>query len=160
MFERKPPGAFAELIPELQHWNNGTGIDVDGWIRCVGNFEHAIGYGRLFWPEFHEHDGCVFWKESFDEANYRHWLEATGGDKRATQAMMNHEHLAELFSTPDLQPTRAQLVYVGRVLQDIWGTKLKRDFPGMHVIVDLFGEDSEDLRDIQITVYRHVEAAV
>jgi hypothetical protein len=23
---------FAELIPEMRLWNNGAGIDVDGWL--------------------------------------------------------------------------------------------------------------------------------
>ena len=51
---------MADLVPETRDWNNGLGIDLESWIGCTGGFEQAIGYGELFWPEFLEMDGCVF----------------------------------------------------------------------------------------------------
>lgn len=39
---------FDTLIPELPKWDEGKGIDVDSWLACVGNFEHAVAYARLF----------------------------------------------------------------------------------------------------------------
>jgi hypothetical protein len=50
---------FDKLIPELRHWNNGKGIHVLEWLSAIGNYEHAIAYAELFWPDFVEHDGCV-----------------------------------------------------------------------------------------------------
>jgi hypothetical protein len=37
-------------------------------------------YRRIFWPNFIEHDGCVFL--AFDEAIYQQWFHQTRGDKR------------------------------------------------------------------------------
>ena len=50
---------FNKLIPELKDWNNGKGIDIYSWIGCVGDFQKAIGYSVIFWPEFIEIDGGV-----------------------------------------------------------------------------------------------------
>lgn len=37
---------------DLGAWNNGDGIDLEGWIDCMGNYELAVGYCTVFWPEF------------------------------------------------------------------------------------------------------------
>lgn len=152
----KPEGAFGHLIPELRDWNGGAGIDVDSWICCVGNFEHAIGYGRLFWPEFVAFDGCVF-GPGFTESNYRNWMDSTKGDKRAVQVVMNHQHILDLFGDQALSPTRDQVVYLGRLLKDVWSAKLKRDFPGWVVVVSFPEEHCEDLLDYEITFFREPE---
>ena len=130
MSSERPEGEFADLIPELKDWNGGDGIGVETWIGCVGSFEHAIGYAQLFWPEFVEHDGCVFSKVAFDEENYRSWLRATDGDKVKAQATINHVHLFELFAYQEPGPTHKQLIYLGNFLRDVWKTKLERDLPG------------------------------
>jgi len=45
---------FDKLIPELKDWNNGKSVDVQSWIECGGDFQKAIGYSAMFWPEFVE----------------------------------------------------------------------------------------------------------
>jgi hypothetical protein len=95
---------------EVKDWDDGKGIDVDSWICCIGNFEHAIGYARLFWPEFIRHDGCVFHARLFDEKNYINWLEHLKGDRRAVQAVMNHRHIISLFGDSSLDPTQEQIL--------------------------------------------------
>ena len=43
---------FNTLIPEIQAWNNGVGIDPMGWVGCEERIELAIGYALVFWPRF------------------------------------------------------------------------------------------------------------
>jgi hypothetical protein len=145
---------FAMLIPELPKWNNGKGIDIDSWICCVGSFEHAVGYSRLFWPEFLMHDDSVFFREGFSIESYKGFMHQSSGDRSAVERVMNHRHLADLFCEPSLSPTREQLLYVGDVLQQMWTAKLHRDFPGISFGVPLFGTDSTDLMDLVITFHR------
>jgi hypothetical protein len=151
--QERRQGEFEELLPALREWNDGAGINIDDWITCVGSFDHAIGYARLFWPEFIEHDGCVFFADAsgFDEAVYLSWMAHTNGDRRAVQAVMNHRHLMRLFGDVSLRPTRAQLRYLGRKLKDIWSAKLMRDFPGYQVAVTFADESLEQLDDYEIT---------
>ena len=82
------PEDDAKLNPELAGWSKGEGIDILSWLGCVGNFEHAIAYARLFWPEFQLHDGCIFFG-GVHQATYEEWLRAMNGNKTSLQVVMN-----------------------------------------------------------------------
>jgi hypothetical protein len=70
--EPKQKTDFRELIPELQNWNRGgKGIDIETWIGCEGDHKHLIGYGRILWPVFIEHDECIFMGDSINEGSYQ-----------------------------------------------------------------------------------------
>lgn len=148
---------MADLVPETRDWNNGLGIDLESWIGCTGGFEQAIGYGELFWPEFLEMDGCVFFA-GVAETNYRDWMQHTGGDKRAVETVLNHRHITDLFSGQGAQPSRHQVLYLGRLLREIWGVKLASDFPQRRFVVSFPENGSEDLLDHVVTFYQAGEA--
>jgi hypothetical protein len=141
---------FSKLIPELGQWNNGDGISVEAWINCMGSFELAIGFSVLFWPYFVEHEGCVFFG-GFSEESYRGFMQACGGDRRRVEAVMNHRHLSDLFCKPEDSATEQQLLYLGRVLKDIWQTKLTRDFPERKFVVSFEEGPREDPIEYEIT---------
>jgi len=146
---------FRELIPELKKWNRGgKGIDLETWISCEGDHKHLIGYARILWPDFVEHDGCIFLGESLDETSYRAWLAQTKGDKKKVEVVMNHRHILHLFSRSHHEPPSPEVVlHVGRLMRDILQAKLNRDFPGRKVTVT-FGEDGvDDFADDQITFF-------
>lgn len=103
---------FAELIPELPTWNNGAGISVEGWTVCSGSFELAIGYSRLFWPDFTEYEGCIFFS-NFSIDSYRGFMEQCKGDRCCVEALMNHRHVFDYFSHADGSATEAQIIYLG-----------------------------------------------
>jgi hypothetical protein len=141
-------------LPSLSR-NSGYGTTGKGSrIIGIGNFQHAIGYSRIFWPEFEEHDGCLFLHGAFDRETYESWLRESHGDKRATQAAMNHQHLADLFSGADQSPTHDQLLYIGGILREMWAAKLSRDFPGARIVVEFPDERLQDLQDYEITFFR------
>ena len=143
---------FKALIPKLEEWNNGKGIDVDSWLAFIGRYEEAIAYARLFWPEFIEHDGCVFRALSFNEENYQSWLESTESNRVATQAVMNHIHIIDLFpnSSP---PTILQLNHLGQILFEIWKCKLAREFPGLEIEVEYHEGSEEDPYAYELTFF-------
>jgi len=149
---------FANLIPETRDWNAGKGIDLMSWLGCVGSFEHAIAYGELFWPEFAEFNGCVFFA-GFSEESYRGFMCQTKGNKQAVEAVMNHRHILDLFSRPELQPSQNQIVYLGRLLREIWAAKLRRDFPDKRLVVSFPEHPSEDLLDYEVTFFQEGVAA-
>jgi hypothetical protein len=142
-----------ELVPELNDWNVGKGIGLADWITCVGNFEHALGYSALFWPRFCEHDGCVFCADGFTVDNYNTWLDGGRRDRKAVQSVMNHVHIVDLFPNVTSDPTRAQVVRLGRVLREMFSAKLAQDFPSKKVEVHFYEEDCEDLLDYQLTFF-------
>jgi hypothetical protein len=139
-----------KLIPELSGWNNGDGIDVESWIRCVGRYDHAIGYASLFWPRFVVHDDCVF-RYTLDKDTYSRWMDATGNDKRRVEAVVNHLHILDLFRDSEFQPNRDVILYVGSIFKDMWSCKLERDFPSRHFDVVFPDDASMELVDYEIT---------
>ncbi|MHB8214538.1 MAG: hypothetical protein ACYDDS_00530 [Candidatus Sulfotelmatobacter sp.] len=146
---------FERLIPELKDWNSGKGIDIDGWISCEGDHKHLIGYARILWPDFTEHDGCIFLGDRVEEENYQAFLAQTKGDKTRVEAVMNHQHIVDLFSRSHPErPTREVVIYLGRLMKDILESKLSRDFPGRKITVSFPEGDLEELLEYQITFFQ------
>lgn len=144
---------LADLVPETRQWNGGRGIDLLGWLGCTGGIEHAIACGELFWPDFVAFDGCVLFA-GFSEDGYRGFVAQTGGDRRAVEAVLNHRHVADLFAGSGNEPTRHQVVYLGRLLREVWAAKLHRDFPEKEFVVAFPEEPVACLSDYEITFYQ------
>ena len=81
-------------------------------------------------------------------------MEQTRGNRQAVEAVLNHRHILDLFYRPELKPTRAQVVYLGRLLKEMWAAKLQRDFPGKRFVVSLSEEEIEELLDYQVTFFQ------
>lgn len=45
---------------ELQAWSGGEGIDLEGWVGCMGTFSLAVGYAAVFCPDFVEFEDYIF----------------------------------------------------------------------------------------------------
>ena len=141
------------LIPELSKWNDGHGIGLLSWVRCVGRLDHAVAYAAYFWPDFVIHDDCLFLRPP-DVANYNDWMRQCNGDRTSVESVMNHLHLAEMFGDDGFEPTPEVLAHLGRLLADMWTCKLRREFPERRVKVELSGVGSHDLLDYEITVHQ------
>jgi hypothetical protein len=144
---------FATLIPELSRWNNGKGISVDAWISGEGDYEHLVGYSRILWPNFVEYDQCIL-RAGFSKKSYKGFLQQTKGNRTAVEAVMNHEHVLDLFVNAEPKPTREMVLYIGRLLKEIWQAKLSRDFPGKAITVSFPEDYSEDLVEYEITFFQ------
>ncbi len=142
---------FSTIIPALQEWNNGAGIDPKSWIECVGNYELATGYSLVFWPKFVCFSGYVF-REGFRESSVAGFEKATGGNRIAVESVMNHLHIADIHC--NVEPNAGQLRYIGRTLREIWETKLSRDFPGLRFVVSFNDEPDLDLTDYELTFWQ------
>ena len=137
--------------PALADWASGP----SGWLHAFGSFDHAQAFSTLFWPGFITHDGCTFL--DFDEKLYADWLVNLKGDKTAVEAMMNHRHICDLLPEPSAErkPTREQVLFVGRVLKEMWSCKLRRDFPAKHFTVSFPEDYNEDLVDYEISFFHN-----
>jgi hypothetical protein len=143
-----------KLVPTALPWNEGKETGVWEWRYLTGDYSQAIAYGELFWPDFQAHDGCVLWAEGFDESNYNAFMEQTSGNRRAVEAVMNHVHIAYLFDSLRVDPTTDQMVYLGRLLREIWSVKLRHDFPDRRFVVHFEEDSSEDDIGYEITFYQ------
>lgn len=144
---------FNILIPELSRWNNGAGIDVDGWICGSGTFQLAVGYSRIFWPKFIEFEGLILREGSFSAETVRGFTEQTKGDKPSVEAVINHIHIETIHGGAD-DVSRERLVFLGNLLKDIYSVKLAHDFPSR--VFEVLFDDSfkEYLIDYQLTFFQ------
>src|SRR4051794_9102242 len=115
--------------PRLSDWPGS----LRDWVQTFGTFDEAVAYAGFFWPDFVTHDGCIFLE--FDETAYLEWMKPTAGNRQAVEATINHRHIRDLFAQQHPEPTREQLVQLGRFLKQMWESKLGRDFPDREIVV-------------------------
>jgi hypothetical protein len=150
-----PAPDFSTLIPELPQWNDGSGIDPESWVECVGNYELATGYSLIFWPRFVRFEGYVLRADtdgSVGVESLRGFERATACDRASVEAVMNHVHIADIHC--NVEATEAQLRYLGRVLKDIHDVKLARDFPDLQFTVSFNDEPGLNLIDYELTFWQ------
>lgn len=80
-------------------------------------------------------------------------MQATGGDLTAVEIVLNHRHILDLFSNSEFKPTRDLVLYLGRLLRDMWSRKLEGDFPGRPIIVSFDEGFNKELVYYQITFF-------
>ncbi len=120
-------------------------------------FLRLLGTGReVLWPDFMEHDGCVFVNklDDTDKQTYRDWLDQLGGDRPRVEAVMNHQHIVELLEHVVESPSREVVLTVGRLMRDLWASKLSRDFPERRFIVSFPEDHCDDLVEYEITFFQ------
>jgi hypothetical protein len=140
------------MRPELRRWNNGSGIDLEGWVGCSGNFSLAVGYTTVFWPEF-ERNGKYILRKGIADENILGF--ETGGSPASVEAVLNHLHLSSIHYGGCEDLTSDKLVWLGRVLREIYQSKLAWQFPDDPCEVDLYmPDDREDLWEYQITFWQ------
>lgn len=140
---------------ELAPWNNGTGIALESWIGCEGRFALAIGYSSVFWPEFVEFDGYVL-RKGFSESSLRGFEKQDGSTRKDVELHMNHLHIADIQHVGCADISEDKLVYLGRVLREIYEVKLKCQFPDRPCTVDFHKPSKgDDLFEYQITFWQN-----
>jgi hypothetical protein len=144
------------MSAELGAWNNGSGIDLESWIGCEGRFSLAVGYAAVFWPEFVEFDGYIL-RRGFSEESLRGFESRARADRKGTEWLMNHLHIADIHHSgcPDL--TKDKIVVLGAVLREIYEAKLRYVFPERPCTVEFsVPADSEDLMEYQLSFWQRI----
>lgn len=153
-----------DLIPEISEYKNLNGEDfcIERWLSCNTTAELLIGYTTLFYPEFEEYLGGVFFA-GIDEVKKR--FNPKGDFDRQSfeniQRLYNHRHILDLFAGSDSHATITpiQVEFIARMLCEIWAMKLKHDFPHLDTHVQVYDLGSEYLDEVQITFWAEPKAS-
>jgi hypothetical protein len=143
---------LSELIDGLSDWNGGKGVSPEGWLSATGNFQLACGYTLVFWPQFVEYDGMIL-REGFDRESLEGFLSSYGEDKSKVEWVMNHLHLVDIHYVGSPDASLERILFIGRVLKEIYECKLANDFPSKDIVVELVGGEDEDLFNHQLSFF-------
>jgi hypothetical protein len=147
---------------ELGAWNNGKGIDLEGWICGSGNFSLAVGYTTIFCPEFTEFEDYIFAGEPLDEEGIqtvRGFESQEGSTPMSVEWVLNHIHIADLHSRGCEDLTADKLVVLGECLRKIYEARLNYLFPEKPCTVEFYKpEDPNDLEQYQLSFWQKKHA--
>ena len=141
------------LIPDMKDWNNGAGIDPEGWVACEGNFRLASAYTLVFWPQFTEVDGMIF-RGQPDYETVANWMKSCGGTRQSVEATLNHIHILDLHYRGCPDASLETIIHLGNVLKDIYATKLRAQFPDREFVVEFYEPPDQNLQDYQLLFYQ------
>jgi len=143
-----------DMKAELGAWNNGSGIDLETWISCMGGFQLAVGYTTIFWPHFRLIDDMIL-RDNFTEQSLADWKVSCAENLAGIESVINHIHLKDIhyYDCPDVSADRLQ--FLGRILKNIYQAKLAWEFPDRPCVVDFYEpENRNDLQEYQITFWQ------
>ncbi|MFV1922452.1 MAG: hypothetical protein ACMZ63_07605 [Methylotenera sp.] len=150
----KQPYPIPESMQEeLSKWNNGSGIDLEGWLCSSGSYSLAAGYTTLFWPEFIEFEGYLL-RKGFSIESLRGFEQVDGTNPKTIEWVMNHMHIAHVhYGSEDM--SKDKIILLGNTLKEIYQAKLKWLFPEKPCLVELYiPEQHDDLDDYQISFWQ------
>jgi hypothetical protein len=150
-----------KLIPEIKDWQNQDRQDfgVEDWIAIEGNVKLAIGYSLIFWPDFIEHEDCVFLKSHFSLDGFNNWKNVDYVKYFSQiEYVINHVHILDIFANEkQAEVTRDQIIYLGEILRDMYESKLNNQFKERTFCVTFNGhENPGDLIDYELSFHQHV----
>ena len=147
---KKTPN-FEEMIPELTTHLDGKPVDLELWLARIGRYDHAVAYASLIWPQFTEHEGCVFLGPEVP-STYQEWKAKYADNTQAIERMLNHQHILDMFpSSPE--PNQALVLFLGKLLQETWAAKLAGEFPDRSFVVEFFDDFDISVDNPSITFY-------
>ena len=135
-----------EQLKNYQLWRkaNGEAFTLLDYLYGVANIELAIAFTALFWPEFTEHKGGVFFAIGFSEQLYDQWHEALKGDLVGIEQVMNHRHVADLL--PGSENTSSEnVLYLGQKIAEMWESRLARLYPKRRFSVRCYRDEDSDV---------------
>lgn len=121
----------SDLLPELQAWNEGRGIEPLDYVFCIARSDVTVAFVDLFWPRFVEFEGYVL-REGFDEKTLRGWEARPGIKRKNIEAAVNFLDVGCLFANskePESALLDARMDFVFATLSETYAAKLARDFP-------------------------------
>jgi len=139
---------------ELSAWNDGDGIDLQGWISGMGNFKLAVGYTTVFWPEFQELNGYIL-RSDVTLDSVKHWESVPDRTKKQVECALNHFHIADIQQAFCEDISKDKVIYLGSTLVEIYQAKLSWSFPNNPCHVEFYHPDNaEDLMAYQLTFWQ------
>lgn len=100
-----------------------------------------LGMVKFLWPNFVERKGCVLLPWAFDNQTLDAWWDSLGGDQSKIEAVVNHQHISDLFPEHDLAEGEGD--ELARAIARCWSAALQARFPDRRFSVDVYSEPDD-----------------
>lgn len=142
------------MTDELGVWNNGAGIPLETWTEYEGNFKLAVGYAAVFWPKF-EAVGKYILIEGRSKKEIEEFEIQLNSSPQLVERVLNHLHLADLHNHDEDYLTADKLLFLGKIMREMWDAKLRLEFPDRPCTVELYvPDDPDELLEYQISFWQ------
>jgi len=142
------------MVSELSAWNNGQGVGLETWTQGSGNFKLAAGYAALFWPRLVLFEDYIF-RQNFTVDSLRGFEKQGSGDRKYVEWVINHLHLDGVQHQNCEDISADKIVFVGRILKEMWEAKLLWQFPDRPCQVEFYEpEDKLKLSEYQLSFWQ------
>lgn len=122
------------LLPIYQEYKSVEGnqeLSLWNYLGMRADYDLAVAFSKLFWPDFIEIDNCVLLSEAYDPTHFNKWKEHFQGDGPRIEAAVNRTRLDDLFMhVPEGVEFSVQLLeYLAQCLLMCWKHALEAAFP-------------------------------
>lgn len=124
-------------------WVDKDKIDEFSYISSVCNPEDLLLSCKLLFPDFVVVQEGVFLEGKYDADIFVSWLKHFNGDLQATEKMLNHTHLYDVFDSCSGDIDDRIFEQLASVLALSWRLVLKDKFPERKFSVDISITDQD-----------------
>ena len=133
-------------LDDFQNWKkvNGERFSKVDYINGVCHTNHLstdIYFASLdlFWPEFYQHNGMIFIKDSFDTKTKSEGFFDPAKENHRNEYWINLLSLDNFFE----DGTQKEYEFFGRKLAESWLGKLEMDFPDKTFSIHIVNDDED-----------------
>lgn len=127
------------------------------FLHSEGSPLSALFYSRLFWPEFVEFNGMIFFKETIEDnddiARVNKTFEKYGFDRTKTEKSFNLVEISSLFGRRIGESTVQEDEILINRLAEMWKCCLRYKYPDQDFVVEILSPE-ETGGDIGIIFYQ------
>lgn len=149
-----------DLITHLQEYferENTRNFSVLDFVGAFGSPLLAIGYSKLFWPQFCAFEDMIFLADSIEDAEAKRRVKKClheSWDKQEIEKSFSLCEIPEYFFNKNLGDTYDEEdEYLAEILTQMWGCKLAKDFPSRTFNVEIVPPE-ENGGNLAITFYQ------
>ena len=134
------------LLNEYEDWKKANkDWNISDYLYLNYNMNTAIAFGKLYFPDFIEKDGCIILNFRYNENTFLAWKKHFNNDIKGIEFKCNFFEVKDYFNyTKDnyesLDAYNIALDEFAKILKKSWEKNLKLLYPNREMIVDVWDE--------------------
>lgn len=124
-------------------WEKKDQVDEYSYISNMCHPEEVLLCSKLFFPGFVCAGGGVFIESRYNDDLFNCWLERFSGDLQATEKMINHTHLYDVFEGCSEEVDDKVFEQLAEVFAFSWRLLLDKKFPDKNFKVEVSNSDQD-----------------